>query len=244
VLDYTPFKASASRMADRAERALDDADPFDRAWTHELLGLHLLGRGDLDRARRHALTGAGIFRRLGQRRNWGECQALAAYGLSFAGLIPEMRAEMQALSRDGARLRDAASEIWGALGALYGDLRLGGLAEPFDVARARALSAEVPDPNTLLLLHGNLAWLAAHEGRLADARDERARFDAVFRGSSMLSIYALHGFIGDVMALRLIGEAAGEARTEEMQAALARLRSFARTFPAARPFLAGAGRSG
>jgi hypothetical protein len=235
VLDYTPFKGSASRMAVRAERALDDADPFDRAWTHELLGLHLLGRGDLDRARAHVLTGAEIFRRLGQRRNWAECQALAAYGHSFAGRPAEMRAEMQALSRDGARVRDAASELWGALGALYGDLALGGLSAPFDVARARALSAEVPDPNTLLLLHGNLAWLAAHEGRLQNAREERARFDAAFRSASMLSIYALHGFVGDFRALVLMGGDQGE-----MTRALARFAAFARTFPGARPHLAAA----
>ena len=241
VLDYTPFKRSGSRMALRAERALDDADPFDRAWTHELLGLHLLGRGDLDRARRHVLTGAEIFRRLGQRRNWAECQALAAYGHSFAGRVAEMRAEMRALSREGAGVRDAASEVWGALGALYGDLKLGGPAEPFDIARARALSAEVPDPNTLLLLHGCLAWLAAHEGRLSDARDERARFDAAFRSATMLSIYALHGFIGDFRALMLLAAAGqGDARAEAARA-LARLRSFARTFPAARPFLSEAG---
>jgi hypothetical protein len=148
-----------------------------------------------------------------------------------------MRAEMRALSREGAGVRDAASEVWGALGALYGDLKLGGPAEPFDVARARALSAEVPDPNTLLLLHGNLAWLAAHEGRLSDARDERARFDAAFRSATMLSIYALHGFIGDFRALILLAATGqGDARAEAARA-LARLRAFARTFPAARPFL-------
>jgi hypothetical protein len=244
VLDYTPFKRSASRMALRAERALDDADPFDRAWTHELLGLHLLGRGDLGRSRHHVLTGAEIFRRLGQRRNWAECQALAAYGHSFAGRVAEMRAEMQVLSRDGARLRDAASELWGALGALYGDLALGGPSGPVDVARMRALSAEVPDPNTLLLLHGNLAWLAAHEGRLSDAREERARFDAAFRSASMLSVYALHGFIGDFRALRLLGEAGDAGAPEATRAAIARLRTFAKTFPAVRPFLAEASRAG
>jgi hypothetical protein len=236
VLDYTPFKRSASRMATRAERALDDADPFDRAWTHELVALHLLGRGDLDRSRRHALDGAAIFRSLGQRRNWAECQALAAYGHSFAGRIPEMRAEMHRLSRDGARLGDAASELWGAIGALYGDLATDGLTEPFDVARARALAAEVPDPNTLLLLHGNLAWLAAREGRLPEARDERARFEAACRSASMLSVYALHGFIGDFRALLLMAEEEPGARAE-FGRALSRLRGFARSFPAARPFL-------
>jgi DNA-binding SARP family transcriptional activator/predicted ATPase len=237
VLDYTPFKGSGARMARRAERALDDADPFDRAWTHELLALHLLGRGDLDRSRRHALDGAEIFRRLGQRRNWAECQAIAAYGLSFGGRIPEMREEMRALIRDGMRLGDAASEIWGTVGVLYGDLRLGDPVGNFDVDRARAVSAEVPDPNTLLLLHGNLAWLAAHEGRLSDARDERARFEAAFRSASMLSIYALHGFVGDFRALVILrGEAQETAR------ALARLKGFARTFPAARPFLSEATR--
>jgi predicted ATPase/DNA-binding SARP family transcriptional activator len=243
VLDYTPFRASAARMATRAARALDDADPFDRAWTHELLALHLLGRGDLDRSRRHALDGATIFRRLGQRRNWAECQALAAYGHSFAGRAAEMRAEMQALSRDGVRLRDAASELWGALGALFGELDQGGPEAPFDVARARALSAEVPDPNTLLLLHGILAWLAAREGRLSEARDERVRFEAAFRGASMLSIYALNGFIGDFRALILLAaeEPPGYAQAEAALA-LARLRGFARTFPAARPFLAEAAR--
>jgi predicted ATPase len=242
VLDYTPFRRSAARMARRAERALDDADPFDRAWTHELIGLHLLGRGDLDRSRHHTLEGAAIFRRLGQRRNWAECQALAAYAHAFAGRTGEMRAEMHALSRDGARVRDAASELWGALGALHGDLRLGEMTAPFDTAHARALAAEVPDPNTLLLLHGNLAWLAAREGRLADARDERTRFDAAFRGASMLSVYALNGFVGDFMALLALAEnGSGDARSEAGRA-IGRLRGFARTFPAARPFFAEATR--
>ena len=73
---------------------------------------------------------------------------------------------------------------------------------------------------------------------LPDARDERARFDAAFRSASMLSIYALHGFIGDFRALMALAAAGqGDARADAAHT-LARLRSFARTFPAARPFLA------
>lgn len=235
LLNYTPFQKSATRLVRQAEQRLSGADPFDRAWTHELVALHSLGMGALAEARFHAIAGADIFRWLGQRRNWAECQALAAYCHCFAGDLDRTGAEMCALSVHGAQVRDAASELWGALGMLFVDLSQGGTGAASDIPRLRSLADEVPDPNTLLLLHGNLAWQAARQGRIVDAASERERFDMAFVSASMLSVYALNGFIADFNALQLIGEDghAGPAARPTLR----RLRRFAATFPAARPFL-------
>jgi len=236
LLNYTPFQSSAGALVRKAQERLSAADPFDRAWTHELIALHSLGRGAVDEARVHAIAGADIFRRLGQRRNWAECQALAAYCHCFRGDLDQTGAEMRALSMHGAQVRDAASELWGALGALFVDLSQGGTGMAADTVRYRLLADEVPDPNTSLLLHGNLAWQAARQGRRRDAAIERDRWDAAFRSASMLSVYALNGFIADFNALRLLGfegDAGPSAR-----ATLRRFRRFAADFPAARPFLA------
>jgi predicted ATPase len=238
VLGYTPFRASAARAALRAERTLHAADPFDRAWAHEQLALHGLGLGELDAARHHALEGAAIFRRLGQRRNWGECQTLATYGHFFAGRIAAARDEMAAVRDEARRLHEPAAELWGALGVLACDLMTGGAAEAFDDRRARSLAAAVPDPNTRLLLHGILAWRAACEGRPDEAREERQRFDMAFRSADMLSVYALNGFVADFRALLVLCEATPGDLHHAARRPISRLRRFARTFPAARPRLA------
>lgn len=237
VLAYTPFRAGAARAARQAERTLDVADLFDRAWAHEQVALYRLGMGELDDARRHALDGAAIFRRLGQRRNWAECQALAAHAQFFGGRAGAARDEMRALRDEGVRLREGLGEVWGAVAVLTADLMLGGPIAPFDAIRARSLASEASDPNTWLLLHGAQAWLAAVEGRLADAAEERRRFDRVCQGADMLSVYALNGFIGDFMALLALRAAAhGEAGPATARS-LRRFKRFAATFPAAKPTL-------
>jgi DNA-binding SARP family transcriptional activator len=152
VLSYTPFRSSAARAARQAERTLDAADPFDRAWAQEQVALYRLGVGELDKARRHALDGAAIFRRLAQRRNWAECQALAAHALFFADRVGAAREEMLALRGESARLREGLGEVWGSVGVLTADLMAGGPVAAFDVPRARALAAEASDPSTWLQL--------------------------------------------------------------------------------------------
>ena len=238
LLNYTPFRPWADGFARQAEARLDRGNPFDRGWTRELLALHHLGRGSLADARHHAIEGANQFRRLGQRRNWSECQALAAYALFFGGETDRAGAEMRALRHEGALLRDGAAEVWGALGALFADLSRGVPVAAFDADRARALAVQVSDPNTDLLLHGNLAWHAASEGRFDDAVGHRKAFDAVFRRASMLSVYALNGFHSDIEALCLITDRTGRGAGREAHRAIQRLRDMARAFPAARPFLA------
>jgi DNA-binding SARP family transcriptional activator len=237
VLAYTPFARAAAAAARRAERTLGAADPFDRAWAHEQIALYRLGVDDLDTARGHALAGADTFRRLGQRRNWSECQALAAYAHFFAGRYRPARDEMRALRDDGALLREPSAELWGALGVLWADLMTGGPVEHYDAARAATLCLQTPDPNTELLLRGIQAWLAAREGRVDDAAEERRRFAHVFRTADMLSVYALNGFIADFMAVIEQCEAGRIDAAQSVPDALRRFGRFASTFPTASRYL-------
>lgn len=237
-LAHVPLHGTAARYARRAARSVGRAEPFARAWAHEQLALYFLGIGSFANAELHAARGAALFGALGQPKNWGESAALHAYPALYQGDLPEARRRFTALVTTAREEREAVGELWGVCGLAHLALRSGG-----DPALAHAaLSGLAPwlerivDPNTDLLYHGNLAWLAARLGRPREALDAIAACRRVVDSASMLSVYATNGFVGQVMGLLELARPGHGPSVRDLDAlASAVLRDFARF---ARPFAA------
>ncbi|HLF24320.1 MAG TPA: hypothetical protein VI565_10400, partial [Burkholderiales bacterium] len=208
VLSYTPFANAAARHARRALRVLNQADPFDRAWTHEQLALYYLGCGNLVATDTCAKEGAALFRSLGQHKNYGECLGLHAYAAAHMGDLRASRTRWEQAWQLGCERNELFSQVWAACGFLTLDLRSGARVPPSRFATASALAGKLVDPNTHIIYYGILAWLSARQCKTADAIDALRKCRWLFANSSMLSIYALDGFVGQAMALRELG--AGE----------------------------------
>lgn len=239
-LAHTPLRTVAARYARRADRSIEQAEPFARAWAHEQLGLYALGVGELDSGERHTRKGAALFSKLGQDKYWGECATLHAYAVMMQGDLAAAR-ELFAdnLTRSRER-RERFTEVWALCGLAHIDLRVGRQpAADFD--SAAVLVADLVDPNTGLLYFGNAAWAAAQRGDARAALEALGTCHRVTEGATMLSIYALNGFIGQVGALIGVAGtpalAGGQRELDVTATAILRdFKRFAAPFPAAWPY--------
>jgi hypothetical protein len=241
-LAHVPMHRAAASYAQRAAGTIDRAEPFARAWAHEQLALYFLGIGSFADAELHAARGAALFWALGQHKNWGESACLHAYPALFQGDLPEAARRFTALVANAREVREAFAEIWGACGLAHLTLRTGG--DP--AARYAVLTGLAPrlarlvDPNTDLLYHGNLAWLAARLGRTREALDAIAVCQRVVARASMLSVYATNGFFGQSMALVELAAANHGPSAAQLDAvagpALRGFTRFARPFATSQPY--------
>jgi DNA-binding SARP family transcriptional activator/predicted ATPase len=241
-LAHVPVRGLAARYARRAARTVGRAEPFARAWSHEQLALYYLGVGRFADAEFHAGQGAALFGALGQHKNWGESATLHTYPALFHGDLPEAGRRFTALVTTAREVREAFAEIWGICGLAHLALRTGG-----DPASAHAeltslapLLGRLVDPNTDILYHGNVAWLAARLGRTREALDAIAACRRVVANASMLSVYATNGFIGQAMALLELAAAdqgPSAARLDGVAGPVLRdFARFARPFAACQPY--------
>jgi predicted ATPase len=235
VLSYTPFQERALRYARRAEQVISRGDRFERAWAHEQLCLYFLSRGDLQGAEHHGTLGQAQYWALKQYRNWGECTSLLAMTNMLHGNLRKALDYWRQAEQSGARVQEAAAEIWGVCGTAVITLRRGGDVDADEFQNHAPLAAKVVDPNTQLLYHGVGAWLFARAGRTELALSELRLCQRLFREASMLSIYALNTFIGQIMALVTLTRADSDSLAPFGREAIRQLNAFARAFPAARP---------
>jgi len=239
-LAHTPLRSVAARYARRADRSIEHAEPFARAWAHEQLGLYALGVGQFAGAERHTGEGAALFWELGQDKYWGECATLHVYAAMMRGDLAAARERLaDNLNRSRAR-RERFAEVWALCGLAHLDLRAGRQpAADFDAALG--VVADLVDLNTGLLYFGHAAWAAARDGDARAALEALGTCHRVTRGATMLSIYALNGFIAQVMALIELAEAPAPAGGQRdidatATAVLRDFRRFAAPFPAAAPY--------
>ena len=106
-----------------------------------------------------------------------------------------------------------------------------------ELEKHASLLARIVDPKTQLLYHGIRAWLLARAKRTDAALSELGTFQSVFADASMLSIYALNGFVGHMMALTALHRTnpASPSVAEFGRTGVKQLNAFARVFPSARP---------
>jgi predicted ATPase/DNA-binding SARP family transcriptional activator len=239
-LAHTPLRSVAARYARRAERSIAHAEPFARAWAHEQLGLYALGIGEFASAERHTGQGAALFRELGQDKYWGECATLRVYAAIMRGDLAAARERVADNLERSRERRERFAEVWALCGIAHLELRAG-RQPPADFDAAAGVVVDLVDPNTGLLYFGHAAWAAARRGDAPAALDALGTCHRVTRGATMLSIYALNGFIGQVMALiELAGRPAnrdGQSELDGTAAAILRdFKRFAAPFPAAGPY--------
>ena len=239
-LAHTPLRTVAARYARRAHRSIEHAEPFARAWAHEQLGLYALGVGEFASSGQHTGKGAALFWELGQDRYWGECATLHAYAAMMRGDLAAARERFAENLHRSRERRERFAEVWALCGLAHIDLRVG--RQPgadFDAAADTVV--DLVDPNTGLLYFGNAAWAAAQRGDARAALEALDTCHGVTRGATMLSIYALNGFIAQVAALiELAGTeapAGGQQRLDATATAILRdFKRFAAPFPAAWPY--------
>lgn len=240
---HTPLRPVAARYAKRAERAIDRAEPFARAWAHEQLALYHLGIGNLAASEAHSEQGLALFRALDQHKYWGECATLNVYAAELRADLDEAHARFGAALEEAREYRERFTQVWAICGLVHTDLRCG--RQPTaDMTEAAASIDALVDPNTHLLYLGTMAWLEARGGRDREAVSAVTAFHRVAERASMLSIYALNGFIGQTAALLELA-AHGDGRSRSGTAARAALtdrafrhfQRFAAPFPAAAPYL-------
>lgn len=239
-LAHTPLRAQARVCAERAERGLARAEPFVRAWAHEQLALYALGLGRFDDSVRHATQGARLFGELGQAKNWGECSCLVPLGPFLRGDLEAARAANLAVLPQARARRERYAEVWCHCHVAHLALRLRRPSE-LDLAAVAERVGELVDPNTALLYHGTRAWQAARREDVETALAALEICRRIAGRASMLSIYAIYGFIGEVMALaelRAKGDAGHRPTVNIAPAVLGDFRRFARPFPAAWPYVA------
>jgi hypothetical protein len=239
-LAHTPLRWLAARYARRAERSIERAEPFARAWAHEQLGLYALGIGDFESSERHTGQGAELFWELGQHKYWGECATLHVYVAAMRGDLATARERFSETLRKSRERRERFAEVWALCGLAHVELR-SGQRPSVDLGAIEATVGDLVDPNTALLYFGNLAWAAARRGDADAALEAIDTCHRVTERATMLSIYALNGFIAQVMALAEIAArpAPSASRRDLGKTADVVLRDFKRfagPFPAAWPY--------
>ena len=240
-LAHTPLRGLAARYARRAERSIHRAEPFARAWAHEQLGLYALGIADFGNSQRHNAQGAALFWELGQYKYWGECSTLHVYGAMLRGDLGTARERFEETLRKSRAQHERFAEVWALCGLAHIELRSG--RQPASAFGAiEAWLADLVDPNTALLYFGNAAWTAARRGNAGSAFVALDTCHRVMERATMLSIYALNSFIGQVMALVELTARPVPAGDEHdlqgtAQVVLSDFKRFAAPFPAAWPYL-------
>lgn len=233
VLAYTPLQRRAARFARQATDALAAGDCYDQAWAHEQLCLYALSRGDPATAQRHGSAGRALYRALNHHRNWGECTSLLAGARLLLGRHADAAALWQEAAEHGARVQEAATEIWGRSGVAMMAMRRGEPVDPAGLSAHVRLLDRIVDPNTELLYHGVLALALARAGQTDRVGAELEAVERVTRQASMLSIYALNGFVGAVLAACMLRAGTGALPAASPELLLRRLDQFARVLPGA-----------
>jgi tetratricopeptide (TPR) repeat protein len=241
VIPIHPLARMYRRRAIEIARRLDR--PLDLAWVLEIRGLYDMGVGSWDECRRALEEAVAICDRLGDRRHWAESQALLAAVLFYQGELAES-------DRMGLRLEEEGQHADGHMqgNGLLAQIRAawmpqGKLADTIHAAETvLGLYPDEMDPGSKVWAQALVALAHLRLGSLEPARqaaEQTMNLIARFNPTAFWTIEG-YGLLAEVyLSLwerEVSSPSGGQQYARPAQDACSRLRSFARVFPAAKPY--------
>jgi tetratricopeptide (TPR) repeat protein len=229
------FFARAHRGAERL------GDPRARGIALYFEAMHSIGSGRWESTRELGDRAAALLDEIGDAHEAEVARTIAAHGYFYTGDVDQADRRLDEVLATATRRGNAQHTCWGRFLRARSELVRGRPHEALALARsAQGLIRDLPDALSNVMLEGTLAQAALHAGEADEALAACQRLTArLVRGESPATGQCLDG-VGAAPDVLLCLREARVPQSElpgfeqDLERAVAALRSFARVFPIAR----------